>query len=679
MPAGMASAIDPITLEVVRNRLDAIVQEMGEVTMRTARSPVVYNGRDFSCGIFDADAKLLAIGTSVPIHIVPIVAQVKTTLERLQDDLRPGDIFIGNDPFDGGTHLNDVLIFLPIFSGGELVAFAANRAHWYDIGGMVPGSISGSSREIYQEGLRIPPMRLGRRDELNPEVLDFIRYNVRVPEQALGDVAAQVASCRLARDRIGSLIDRYGNDTLLAHFAEILDSSERRLRARIASMPDGSVAHEGYMDNDGITADHKAIRVRVTVDGDGLHVDFSGSAEQSAGPLNVGIAMAHCFAFMGVKAALDPSGPINSGSFRPIAVTAPEGTMLNARPPAAMGGMGEVGQAAIYTMVALSKWAPNSVSAEDGAGANHQNLAGIDTRSGTQKRFIYYDYPGGGGGGRARKDGLDFVRTLRSGNVNVQSVEILENLFPITFVRHELRPDSGGPGEFRGGLGVIREYRTSSDGSFSMLGDHALIPTGGLFQGYPGATARWEVVRDDSVLPISPTFGSKVTGFPIEAGDTVRVLTQGGAGYGDPLKRDPAHIHEDVRDRKVSHEAAHDIYGVVLDPDSGEVDARQTEERRREISNRRRRLAIQKVQQSKVENGMRVAWLHPSAAAWIEEGGFAEGFVAGTPNVIRLHIGFDPATPPESISMDEEICELLGIGAGEMLVLRPIVTKGGLT
>ena len=290
--------------------------------------------------------------------------------------------------------------------------------------------------------------------------------------------------------------------------------------------------------------------MKVSVEGDGLHVDYTGTAPQSQGPLAVSLALAHCFAFMGVKAALDPKGPINSGCFRPIRVTVPEGTMLNAKPPAAAGGMAEIGQAAIFTMAALAELVPHRVSAEEGAGANHQNLTGMDPRSEDPHRFIYYDYPSGGG--REGKDGLDFVRTLRSGNVNIQSIEVLENLFPVLFHRHELRQDSGGPGRFRGGMGVTREYSTPSDGSFSILSDHAFVPPAGLFTGHPGGPTRWEVVRGGSTNTISPQFGSKVTAFPIQAGDILRISTQGGGGYGDPLERDPFRVQEDVTDGKVS-------------------------------------------------------------------------------------------------------------------------------
>ena len=665
--------IDPITLEVIRNRVDSIVREMGDITLRTARSAVVYVGRDFSCGLFNPKAELLTVGVGSPVHIFPIVWQVKTTLARFEGDVNPGDIFIGNDPFDGGTHLNDVLIFLPVFYEGDLVAFAANRAHWYDIGGMVPGSLSGSAREIFQEGLRIPPIHLGQNDKVNRDILDMILLNVRVPDEVRGDIQAQIASCRVAAKHIVSLAQRYGKQSMLDHFDEILDSSERRMRSVIRGLPQTSVAHEGYTDNDGVSTDQKHIRVAVTTEGDSLHVDFTGTDRQSEGPLNVGLAMAHCFAFIGVKSVIDPDGPVNSGCFRPIRVTAPKGTMLNASAPAAAGGMGEVGMAAVYTMVALSKLAPHMVTAEEGAGANHNTLAGTDRRLPDPHRFIYYDYPPGGCGARYDKDGLDFVRSVRSGNVNIQSLEVLESLHPVLFHRHELRQDSGGAGRFRGGLGAIREYRTPSDGSFSMLSDHAIVPPAGIFGGSPGATALWEVVREGRVLNVSPEFGSKITGFPILEGDVVRVSTFGGGGYGDPLEREPSRVLDDVLDGKVSLEEARESYGVVVRPDTLEVDEEATGERRAHLATQRTHLTVQKGGDPTFERGMRVAWVNPALAdKGVTEGDMVETSKDDQPVPVRMRVRFAPDTPEDRLVLDSEIWDMLELANDQRVVWRRV-------
>ena len=672
--------IDAVTLEVIRNRLDSIVREMGEITLRTARSAVMYSGRDFSCGLLDQNAQLLALGTSMPTHIFPTAWQVQQTLDRFQNDVNPGDIFIGNDPFDGGTHLNDVLIFLPVYRDGRLIAFAANRAHWSDVGGMVPGSISGSAREIYQEGLRIPPIRLGENDQISPDILELILRNVRVPDETRADIMAQVASCRIGGQRIQALTERYALDTVLDHFQEVLESSARRMRAIISKLPKTSVSHEGYMDNDGVQPEQRRIRVTITTEGDNLHVDFSGTAVQSKGPLNVSLVLAHCFALIGVKAALDPSGPINAGCFRPIRVTAPSMSMLNAKAPAAAGGMGEVGQAAIFVLVALSKLVPHQVSAEEGASGNHQNLANTDIRVEGGRPFIYYDYPSGGGGGRSDKDGLDSVRSLRSGNGNISSIEVLENLFPIIFSRYELQQDSGGPGEFRGGLGVIREYRVPSDGTLSVLSDHAIIPPAGIFGGYSGAPSRWEVVRKDRVLEISQEFLSKVTAFPIQSNDLVSMSTPGGGGYGDPLKREPWRVRADLIDGKVSRREAERTYGVVFLSNTAEVDDLATRQRRSELKARSGfLLASCTGDEPLLDGGVRLAWVSTDLAErGVSEGDLAEVFAPQHPPALRLRLRFQPTLPRDTIGLDREALRMLEVSEGDRMLWRRLGGKTGM-
>lgn len=663
--------IDPVTLEVIRNRMDSIVREMGDITLRTARSAVVYAGRDFSCGILNDKAELLSVGTSIPIHIFPIVYQVKKTLSRYEGEIKEGDIFVGNDPYDGGTHLNDVLIFIPIFYEGEIVGYAANRAHWYDIGGMVPGSLSGSAREIFQEGLRIPPIRLGENDSLNPDIMEFILRNVRVPNEVRGDILAQVASCRVASSHVIGLMNRYGKETTIVHFDEVLNSSERRMRTLIKELPEASAYHEGYMDNDGVDEERKRICVTIEVQEDELHVDYTGTDKQTQGPLNVGVSMAHCFAFMGVKAALDPPGPINSGCFRPIKVTAPKGTMLNASSPAPAGGMGELGQTAIFTMAALGKLVPDRISSEEGAGANHQNLAGTDSRFEDPHRFIYYDYPSGGSGARKTKDGPDFVRTLRSGNVNIQSLEVVENLFPVLFHRHELRQDSGGPGEFRGGMGAVREYETPSDGGLSILSDHSRIPPAGISGGHWGAHGKWEIFRQGQSEPLEPPLGAKITGLEIQKGDTVRISTAGGGGYGEALDRDPILVLDDVSNDKVSLESARDVYGVVIDATDMTVDTSATARRRDELRRQRIYLAALKGNDPQIEYGMRTARLNPSMAEYgVQDGDMAEAFSEHHPPAIRMKVKFNDEIPEGSIEIDQEAWTFLELKEGEKLLWR---------
>ena len=668
-----ATGIDPITLEVVRNRLESVVREMADITLRTARSSVVYNSRDFSCGLLNNRTELLAIGTSVPVHIFPTVSQVKITMDRFEGDVNPGDIFIGNDPYEGGSHLNDVLLFLPVFFDGTIVGFVCNRAHWYDIGGMVPGSLSGSSREIFQEGLRIPSIRIGREDKFDPNIVALIMRNVRIPDEATGDLRAQLASCRVGSQRVVSLMEQYGGRDVLRYFDEILDSSERRMRDIIRELPKGRVAHEGYVDNDGVQPERRRIKVTITVKEDSILVDYTGTAPQSLGPMNVGLAVGTHYPFIGVKSALDPQGPINSGCFRPIETIIPEGTMLNARPPAPVAGQGELGQAAILTMVALGTLVPLQISAEECPSANHQTYSGLDLRATDPKRFIYYDVPSAGGGARADKDGLDYVRSVRIGNTNVQSLELVEHIFPLEFQRHELREDSGGPGKFRGGLGGVREYRTPVDGLFSMLSDNSLVPCAGVWGGESGAPSRFDVVRDGEVMEISPQFGSKATAFPVVAGDMIRISTPGGGGYGDLLERDVSMVLQDVVDGKVSLEQAHGSYGVVLDADALVVDEEATRRARSELASRRIFLSPRRGGLAEFEEGIRVARVNPALSdEGFREAEMVEIFAPIHAATFRVAVKFDEELSPDEVLVDDETWSMLELQAGTRVLWRKL-------
>ena len=649
---------DPITLEVDQNRIDSIVREMGNITLRTARSAVVHSGRDFSCAIFDNRGQLMTIGTSIPVHILPMVAQMKDMLRFYEDDIAPGDIFGGNDPHDGGVHLNDVQICIPMFHGDRLVGFAANRAHWTDVGGAVPGSISGKATEIFQEGLRIPSMRLGRGGRPDPDMLRFIGRNVRIPRKAIGDLMSQLASCRVAEQRVADIVALYGADVYQATLNDILNAGERRMRARIAALPDGTVSHEGYLDNDGTCEERVKIRSAVTIHGDELSVDFTGSAPQSPGCLNVGHGVAEGFAFMGVKAALDPQSTVNAGCFRPITVIAPQGSCLNANPPAACGGVGELGQAAIITMVALAGLVPDQVSAEESSSINHQNYAGIDTRPG-RGRFIFYDAVSMGCGARASKDGLDFVRTIRSGNYTMMSAEALENIFPIVFERQQLLTDSGGPGRFRGGMGLERHYRVLSDGAISVLGDHALVAPAGMSGGHRGLRTRWQAGRPEGNLPLSPKFHSKGA-HDLRAGEVVRLCTPGGGGWGDPVERYPVHVHDDVLDGKVSLAQAREAYGVAFDPVTRQVDVHETRVLRMALRAQRTTTTIERGGASALAGGMRQARAG-SRAPW-RPGSVVELFVEGRPQPLTVRVVSGDDVPAGRLRLDAEAWGDLALG-----------------
>ncbi len=660
---------DPITLEVIQNRIDSIVREMANITLRTARSAVVHSGRDFSCAIFDDKGQLMTIGTSIPVHILPMVVQMKDMLKLYEGDISPGDIFGGNDPHDGGVHLNDVQICIPMFHGDRLVGFAANRAHWTDVGGSVPGSISGKATEIFQEGLRIPSMRLGRGGRPDPDMLRFIGRNVRLPREAIGDLMSQLASCRVAEQRVADLVEGYGVDVFQATLAEILNAGERRMRARIAALPDCTVSHEGYLDNDGTFEDRVKIRSEITIRGDELTVDFTGTAPQSPGCLNVGRGVAQGFAFMGVKAALDPQSTVNAGCFRPIKVIAPEGSCLNANAPAACGGVGELGQASIITMVALSGLVPGQVSAEESSSINHQNFAGIDTRPG-RGRFIFYDAVSMGCGARANKDGLDFVRTIRSGNYTMMSAEALENIFPIVFERQQLLTDSGGPGRFRGGMGLERHYRVLSDGAISVLGDNALVPPAGLLGGHRGGPTLWQIGQPEGIVPLTPKFHSKGA-HDLRAGDVVRLCTPGGGGWGEPLEREPERVLNDVADGKVSLRQAQEAYGVVIDPVTHQVEEQATRQLRQALLAQRKSTVIERGGAMALEGGMRCG--RAGAGTPWPAGSVVEIFLDERPQPLTVRVVAGDDVAPGRLRIDAEAWGDLGLQyATADAIVRPV-------
>ena len=672
---GMRDGGDSITVEVVRNRLESIVREMGEVILRTSRSSVAHHGRDFSCGIFDAQAEMLALGTSIAIHIFPVGFQLRALLARFGGDILPGDIFIGNDPRDGGLHPNDVLLAVPVFYDGDMVAFSTTRVHHYDVGGMVPGSISGNATEMYQEGLRIPIIRMGRGNEIDPNIMDLVLNNVRVPVEMRGDLLAQLAGCRVGAQRIVTMVERYGKDRVRVIWSGVLDSYERRARALISRLPNRSLVHEGYLDSDGVTPGHLRIRTVVRIENGGVTVDYTGSSPQTGGPNNVTLPMGASYGFMGVKAALDPSGPINSGYLRPIETIVPEGTILNARPPAAAGGQQEVGQAAISAMVALAEVVPERVSSEEGSSTHHMTCSGTDTRFGCPRPFIFYGSDPGGGGARVDRDGMDYVRPIRSGNTNARGIEVLERTYPVTFLGMSLRRDSGGPGRFRGGLGTIREYRIPSDGTFSLMGEHAMIPPAGVFGGYPGALSRFEVLRAGETVPVSPVHGSKATAFPLKAGDVLRISSQGAGGWGDPLEREPLRVLDDVLDGRVSRGQAADLYGVILDEAGEAVDTTATIRKRRDLASARLYLGVTRGGDSEFHGGVRMAWVGNAAARRIGAPPIgphrlAEAFAGGKPAPFRFSVALRPHLPDDALELDREAWGDLGLEAGDRLLVR---------
>ena len=588
--------VDPITLEVVREALSSIVREMRITLVRTAYSSILYEGEDFSCVLMDGEAQIIAMsrGQDHPLHIVPISWSMRAVRERFGDDIHEGDVFLHNDPYTGGTHLNDVAMIYPMFAprddgGRDLFLFPVVRAHWGDVGGMSPGSLSGRVTEIYQEGVRIPPIRVHERGRPNEAALELIFANVRGPGEREGDFRAMLGTCRKAAERVEALLARYGRATLQAAIAELLDRAEQRMRRRIRELPPGRYAYEAYLEGGRERLEPLRVRATVTVDGDSVEVDLAGTAAQTAGPTNVGPAMAPTGAFTILKSFLDPGGEINSGAFRPLRVLAPEGTVVNARRPAPCGGMVEVKYCVeSAVMGALARALAGQVTGDLKGGGNHCYVGGP---SGDGATFIFYEYPAAGTGAFPGGDGNNAVRAFTESDITtIQPVEAIEQKYPLRVERCALRTDSGGHGRWRGGLGLVREVRVlAPDALLSVLAEKGVLPPYGVCGGGAGAPNRFFVRRGDTPIEPSPLPG-KVSAFPLDVGDLVIMETSGGGGYGDPLERDPASVARDVAEGVVSAAAAEALYGVVLA--GGAADDAATRERRRGARSARVHVAL---------------------------------------------------------------------------------------
>ncbi|HEX3176716.1 MAG TPA: hydantoinase B/oxoprolinase family protein [Methylomirabilota bacterium] len=663
--------IDPITLEVIREAFVSIVREMRVTLVRTAYSSVLYEGEDFSCVLMDGQAQIVAMskGQDHPLHIVPIAWSMRAVRERFGDGIRPGDIFLHNDPYTGGTHLNDVAMIMPLFAPGqggidELFVFPVVRAHWGDVGGMSAGSLSGGATEIFQEGVRIPPIRIVDGGRPNQAALELIFANMRGPREREGDFNAMLGTCRKAAERVEALAARYGAAVVRAAVAELMDRAEARMRQAISALPSGEYCYEAHLESGQRRLEPLTVRARVTVAGDTITVDLAGSSPQTAGPTNVGPAMAPTGAFTIVKAFLDPGADVNSGAFRPLTVLTPRGTIVNADPPAPCGGMVEVKycvEAAV--MGALAQALDGKVAGDLKGGGNHCYVGGPHPRSG--ETFIFYEYPAGGTGGFDGGDGSNAVRTwTESDMTTVQPIEAVEQLYPVRVERLALREDSGGPGRWRGGLGLVREVRVLCPGArLSVLAEKAVLPPFGVCRGAAGAANRFLVRRDGVVIQPSPLPG-KVGGFPLESGDIVVMETSGGGGFGDPLQREPARVVADLEEGYVTPEAAARVYGLI--ERARAVNEEATREQRARLaaqrihvaltaaelgdrSGRPIRLDADTAQTLGVDAGGVVELVNPNGAplrAWVVELGGPRRHAAIAPIALRM-LGVEPGAEVE--------------------------------
>lgn len=598
------SLIDPIQLEVIVEGLVSIVREMREAVFRTAHSPVISEAQDFSCALFNPQGEMIAQSRDMPGHVVAMPASVAEIMADFGNTLAPGDILISNDPYRGGSHLNDVTVVTPVFVKDEPFVFPCVRMHWADIGGMTPGSISGSATEILQEGVRIPPIKLVDAGVWNEAARTLLFSNVRGAEARRGDLDANIAACRTAERRLREFADRYGTEEILRHTAHNLDRTEARMRHQIDGLPDGTYCYEDSLDlfTDG-HYDPALVRCELTVEGDEITANFDGSSPQVDAVANASRAMTEAGVFIVLKSALDPGGQINAGAFRPIHVKTPTDSVVAVGNPAPANAHSEVRKRVLSAVMgALAQIAPEAVTA-DQCGSTFQNLlGGVDQASGVS--YLYYDYPPGGNGGFPEADGPSAMNPVDLGDIStVQPVERLESTTPVLVEECSFRTNSAGPGAQRGGFAARRSTQLlASHGTYSVQADRTVVPPYGLNGGGWGAPARTHVVQEGDALDFATP--GKVSGVVLKAGDTLVMEAAGGGGWGDPLARDPDLVASEVVAGLLSIDIAATTYGVVLN-DDGAVDLAKTTQRRLEIGSRRTTMRLVEIPECRAFTGRR--------------------------------------------------------------------------
>jgi N-methylhydantoinase B len=531
---------DPIELEVFKHLFHAVAEEMGAALRRTAFSPNIKERRDYSCALFDAAGNVLAMGDHMPVHLGSMPMSVRAAIAELP--LAPGDVAMLNDPFRGGTHLPDITVVAPVFVGrarrnAAPEFFVAARAHHADVGGTYAGSM-GPCREIYQEGLRIPPVKIVRAGALDRDILALLLNNVRTPEEREGDLSAQLAACHTGSTRLLELCARYGIARVQRAARALLDYSEKMMRAFLATAPAGSYAAEDVLDDDGVSDAPVRIAVRITFPRATkvasrkprpVVIDFTGSSPQVEGSINAVEAITYSACFYVFRCLLREDVPATAGLMRPIQLIAPEGTVVNARPPAAVaGGNVETSQRIVDVLLrALAQALPEHIPAASSGTMNNLTIGGMDDRSGKAIPFAYYETVAGGSGASAAHDGVSGVHTHMTNSLNTPA-EALEYSYPLRVMKYALRAGSGGDGKHRGGDGIVREMEVLADATVTLLADRRKSRPYGLAGGEDGAPGRTEILRADGSTDLMPSKGST----RLRRGERVRIETPGGGGWG---------------------------------------------------------------------------------------------------------------------------------------------------
>jgi N-methylhydantoinase B len=521
--------VDAVELAIFQSAMHSIAEEMGAALRRTALSPNIKERRDYSCAIFDGQGRVIAMGDHMPVHLGSMPMSVQAAVAAIR--FTPGDIAILNDPYAGGTHLPDITMVLPVFlpgPGDQPAFYVANRAHHADVGGRFAGSM-GLAEEIFQEGIRIPPVRIVRGGQVDREMLDLILLNVRTPREREGDLNAQIGACRVGGRRILETVAKFGESTVLALIDALLDYSERLVRAELRTMPAGEFSAEDWLDNDGVTDEPRKIAVRLKLDPQAgtIHVDFAGSSDQVAGSVNAVRAITVSACFYLLRCLLSEDAPATEGILRPLSLELPVASIVNASPPAAVaGGNVETSQRIVDALLrALAKVIPNRVPAASAGTMSNLTIGGVDPRNG--EPFTYYETAAGGMGARPGIDGISGVQTHMTNSLNTP-VEALEYAYPIRVRRYAYREGSGGAGQFRGGDGIIRELEMLTAVQLTLLADRRRIRPYGLNGGAEGASGAAFILTVDSDENTLPGKCSR----RLECGEAVRIETPGGGGWG---------------------------------------------------------------------------------------------------------------------------------------------------
>lgn len=561
---------DPVTFEVINSALGSLADEMAFIITRTAYSEIVREVMDFSTGVCDSYGQVVAQGLTIPLHMFNIQHAVKSILARYGQKLVPGDVFITNDPYEGGTHLPDVHILRPAFLGDELVGFAVAVAHQTDVGGRVAGSNAADSKEIYAEGLRIPPLRILEAGRRNETIWRMIEKNVRVPNRVLGDIESEISACSVAVRGLCRLAEEYGPQELRRYTDALLDYSESLTRAELRSLPDGRYEFTDHIDDDGFGSGPLPIHVVVEIDGDELRADFAGSAMQVKGAINSVLNFTKAAACSAIRCFMEGDIPSNDGFMRPISVTAPLGSLLNCVLPASVAARAVTAYRVADTIFGALAQVVGRRAMAAGEGGN--TVVAIGGYSADRQPFIMTDMVNGSWGGRNGLDGIEGV-TNPTQNLNTTPIEVIESELPLRVTRWGFVPDSEGAGAFRGGLALVREYKFLGDEAVLQLrSDRRTFPPYGLAGGQPGSPSLNLLnpgTEREQTLPQTVTMD-------IRKGDVLRHVLPSGGGYGDPLERDPDAVLRDVKLEKVSVERAQETYGVVFRANELSVDEAAT-------------------------------------------------------------------------------------------------------